>query len=519
MLNIKTGLSHKLKYFRKLLILGFILIMLFSGCKREIEFSFPEKPITLLVYTGPGGLIDVTARKFVDIANKYSDATFVVENKPGSGGIVALKNMLQKPADGYTLLASTKSNISKIVATGAETFIEDIDWAAMMMADPECIITYRQSGINTWDDLVADAKEKNGKQIWLGPANGGLDHVTALKVWDKAGINAKWIPFASGGKAIAALLGEQGVAYVGNPREVLGNDDLQIVAVSSEKRLPQFPNVPTLTELGLPDLENEYMWRGFVLKKGVPESVKEWYNELFQKVNADPEWRNYWERGGIEVKYADSNEFLQVVQSDKQDFTYYLSKLRIINTETDSFMAKLASGNTFRMLVIILCAVFLVLWFFISRSQIKSWLNGILLPVFFIFLSLIFYLLSFTFPSNEDVGPAIVPRLWIYILIPLNIALLVSILIKREEILKTTDSSSSVFKFVALLALYLMGIHFLGYFISTFLFVIAGILLLGYKNIRMTLIISACWLLFSYLVFYKLLYVPLPQGLILEMLF
>jgi len=520
MLNTKIGLSNKLRHaFIKFLILGFILLMLLPGCKKETDFSFPEKPITLLVYTGPGGLIDVTARKFVDIANKYSDATFVVENKPGSGGIVALKNMLQKPADGYILLASTKSNISKIVATGADTFIEDIDWAAMMMADPECIITYRQSEINTWEDLVADAKAKNGKQIWLGPANGGLDHVTALKVWEKAGINAKWIPFASGGKAIAALLGEQGVAYVGNPREVLGNEDLQIVAVSSAKRLPQFPNVPTLTELGLSDLENEYMWRGFVLRNGVRESVRQWYNELFKKVNADPEWRKYWERGGIDVKYADSNEFTQVVQRDKQDFTHYLSKLGIINTEADSFMAKLASGNTFRLLAIILCAVFLIIWFLIWRSQKKSWLNGIILPLFFIFLSLIFYLLSFSFPSNEDVGPAIVPRLWIFILIPLNLVLLVSILIKKEKIMSTTDSNRSVFKFLGLLVLYLLGIHFLGYFFSTFFFVIAGILLLGYKNIRMTLIISACWLLFSYLVFYKLLYVPLPQGLILEMLF
>lgn len=77
--------------------------------QKDNDFNFPKKPITIIVYTGPGGLIDITARKFVDIANNYSDATFVVENKPGPDGIVALKRLLQLPSDGYTLFACTKS--------------------------------------------------------------------------------------------------------------------------------------------------------------------------------------------------------------------------------------------------------------------------------------------------------------------------------------------------------------------------------------------------------------------------
>ncbi|NQT65314.1 MAG: tripartite tricarboxylate transporter TctB family protein [FCB group bacterium] len=497
-----------------------LTLLIFASCKKSNDkFSFPEKPITIIVYTGPGGLIDVTARKFADVASKYTEATFVVENKPGSGGIVAMKRLLQLPADGYTLFASTKSNISKIVSSGGEAYIEGIDWAAMMMADPECIITHKKQKVNTWEDLIADAKIKDGNQLWLGPANGGLDHVTALKIWDEAGIEAKWIPFKSGGKARAALLGEQGVAYVGNPREVLGNDDLQIAAVSSLERLAQFPDVPTFNEFGINNLDNEFMWRGFVLKKGTLPEIKKWYDELFVKVNNDPEWREYWERGGIDVVYKGSEEFTKIVHNDKEQFTHYLQKIGIINTEATNLIARFATGKALIILVIFSVVIFLIIGFVVNRSPKREYLSRIMLPVFFIMLSIIFFIISFSFPSNEKVGPSVIPRLWIFILIPLNIYLLFNILRQKKEIVQERGNTKIIFRFIGLLILYLLSIFYFGYFISSFVFLLVGIYLLEYRKYLTMLLISAGWLLFSYLIFYKLLYVPLPVGKLIEMIF
>ena len=505
---------------KRISIYLFLIVLILTSCKKaDDEFSFPKKPITIIVYTGPGGLIDITARKFADVASKYSEATFVVENKPGSGGIVAMKRLLQLPSDGYTLFACTKSNISKIVSTGGEAYIEGIDWAAMMMADPECIITHKKQNVNSWEDLVADAKTKDGDQLWLGPANGGLDHVTALKIWDEAGIEAKWIPFKSGGKARAALLGEQGVAYVGNPREVLGNDELQIAAVSSLERLPQFPDVPTFNEFGLTGLDNEFMWRGFVLKQGSPPEISKWYDELFTKVNNDPEWREYWERGGIDVVYKNSKEFTEIVNKDKEQFTHYLQKIGIINTQATNLLAKLATGKTLNFLVIFCIVILLIIWYIINRLTNRKYLAGIMLPLFFIALSIVFFLVSYTFPNNEKVGPSVVPRLWILILIPLNIFLIIDIVSKKKEIEKNAGNQTVVWGFIGLLVLYLFSIFYIGYFISSFVFLFVGIYMLGYRKYLTMLMISAGWLLFSYLIFYKLLYVPLPVGKLIEMLF
>lgn len=495
-----------------------LFLILLSSCEKAVEeFSFPKKPITIIVYTGPGGLIDITARKFASIASRYTDATFVVENKPGSGGIVAMKRLLQLPADGYTLFACTKSNISKIVSTGGDAYIEDIDWAAMVMADPECVITYKKQKVNSWEDILADAEAKKGDQLWLGPANGGLDHVTALKIWDKSNMKAKWIPFKSGGKAIAALLGEQGVAYVGNPGEVLGNEDLEIAVVSSPERLKQFPDVPTFNDFGIEGLDNEFMWRGFVLKNGTAPQVKEWYDQLFRQVTDDPDWRAYWEKSGIEVTYKSSEEFTKIVYEDKEQFSHYLQKIGIISTEADNFLAKIAMGKGLNFLIVFLLLIMIAGGYY-SGSSLKKKFSGIMIPVFLILLSIVFFIITYTFPSNEDVGPSVVPRLWILMLIPLNIYLIITTLRQKGEIPGITDKRP-VYKFAGLLILYLIGIIYLGYFISTFIFLFSSLYVLGYRNYRIMLFIDIGWLIFSYLVFYRMIFVPLPVGKLIEALF
>jgi tripartite-type tricarboxylate transporter receptor subunit TctC len=314
-------------------VLALATVILSSSCGERPGKpvpSFPAKPIKIVVYTAPGGLIDITARKFTEIATRYTDAVFVVENKPGAGGIVAMQKVLQMPADGYTLLACTKSNIAKLVSTGNEDYIPKFHWLAMLMADPECVITRQSNPVNTWGQVVADARERPGQQIWVGPAVGGLDHVTALKLWEKHGIRAKWIPFKSGGQAKAALLGNQGVAYVGNPRDAEGNPDLKVAVVSSARRLPQLPDTPTFNELGAEGLDSEIMWRGFTVRNGTPETALSWYGRLFAKVTSDPEWRAYWEKGGIDVVHRGPEEFAEAIERDRQEFTHYLKKLGLI---------------------------------------------------------------------------------------------------------------------------------------------------------------------------------------------
>jgi len=493
-----------------------LLLLLFLS---TVSAQFPSKPIKIVVYTGPGGLIDITARKFASVADKYVDATFVVENKPGAGGIVALKKVLQSPEDGYNLYACTKSNIAKFILVGGRDYVNSLHWTAMLMADPECVITNRQNDIYEWSDIVKNALKNPSKQNWVGPAAGGLDHVTAMKIWDEYGMEAKWIPYKSGGKAIAALLGEQGVAYVGNPRDALGNPDLYIAAVSSKQRLKVFPDTPTFTELGIPSLDNEYMWRGFALKAGTPQEIIKWYEDLFIKVTADPEWREFWSRGGIEVEFVGGDEFADIVRQDVETFEYYLTKSEIITTKSKNGLALLASGFPLLLLTIGLIVILTVFGLLIYRSNLSHILGRVMVIGFFLIISIVLYLQTLAFPANSEVGPAVVPRLWILIIIPLSLLLLFRTFKRQEKVEANGPRMDIVLVFIGFLVVYLLVMNYIGYFLSTFLFIVSGMLYLGYKNHKVTFIVATSWILFSYVIFYKILFVSLPLGKLFEGLF
>lgn len=312
--------------FRKIALIMIMITAIASLSLGVNAAAFPTKPVRIVNYVAPGGVMDITTRKFVDIAAKYTSATFVVENKSGAGGLIGMDYVLEAPADGYMIFAATSSNIITIVSTQADAnkYIWGFQWVSMLMRDPECVITSNKAAINTWPDVLKDAKAKNGSQIWVGPATGGNDHLLALKVWDKAGIKAKWLPFTSGPEAMTALMGGQGIAYVGNPADISGRPDLKIAAVCAPERLKQFPDVPTFKELGLPGLEDEIMWRGYAVKKGTPPEAIAWLQDLVDKVYADPEWIKFFYDQAIDVTNYREQKFTDLIKMQITDATAYL---------------------------------------------------------------------------------------------------------------------------------------------------------------------------------------------------
>ena len=294
--------------------------------------AYPEKPIHVVNYVGPGGLMDVTSRKFVSIAAKYTDATFVVENKEGAGGLIGMQAVLEQPADGYTVFAATTSNIAKVLTSkkDVDEYVWGFEWIALIMRDPECLIAAKDTELNNWEAIFKDAQEKKGAQLWTGPAAGGNDHLMSMKVWDKAGMSAKWIPYATGPEAMMGLLSGQGVVYVGNPADIGGREGFNTVAIARKERREMFPDAPTFIELGIEGLDDEIMWRGFAMKKGSPEEAMVWWEDLLKQVAKDPEWIAYLEKDGIDVVDHGRAEFNAQVQRDVENFEFYLKKFGLV---------------------------------------------------------------------------------------------------------------------------------------------------------------------------------------------
>lgn len=476
--------------------------------------GFPRKPIRLIVYTGPGGLIDLMARKFADVARTYSpEQPIVVINRPGAGGIVAFEEVLQQPADGYHFLAVTRSNVTKLVSTGREDLLDEVDWFASVMSNPHTVITNRNSGLTSWEAVKADAIRRGGRQLWLGVDIGGVKHVSGLQVWEKAGLDARWIPFGSGGQASAALLGEIGQVYFGNPSDATGNPDLLPVAICAAQRLEDFPDTPTFRELGIEGLENELIWRGFAFRKGTPEPILKWYDDLIRKVDADQDWRSQWRGEGLHVVYEPQTVFSKRIADDRELFRKVLAPLGLLKSrDTESGAHRFTRTTAVKAGLLLALALLGGLVFATARRR-RNPVGAIAVAAALVFAAASLLLLSALLPPPNRVdlvGASGVPRLWGVALLLLAAGQLVFLLFRKSG---ETDAPLANRWFplvIVVLILYPLLISSIGYFPATLLFFPALLWILGTRQLIPTVSLTLVWLAFAYLVFQRMLQVDLP---------
>ncbi len=487
---------------RKIIVVSLFVLFALTILRAE----FPERPITIIVHSKPGSAIDITSRQIANIARKYCPVPMLVENKSGGSGVVAMRTALSRPDDGYTILGVTKSFISTILLTKSGISMDDFYFLACMVVDPEALITNKNSNVRTLEDIIRDAKAKHGKQRWLGPLVGGVDHLMAVKSWEVLGIKAEWIPYEGGSDALAALMGQHGAVYVGNPVDILGRPDLMIAVVAAPHRLPQFPQAPTFVEKGY-SLKSEVLWRGYAVRQGTNAAAINYLTDLFKKISKDSTWLHFVHSTAAQPVFFDHPQFTRMVNHDQKDAIKYLQKAGILKVTT-----RYTRNGYFKNAVLLgaLYLFLLILIYFFKRK----WFNGdIVIAGFFIFTGIYLYLLTFNFPAGKlasAVGPASIPRLWIYGLWFFNSWLIVRAVKHPEQKYDKQGNVIIPLRLTILMIVYVLIIRVLGYYLSTLLFLITGAYILNYRKHALIFVVSVAYILFSYLVFYKILQVPLP---------
>lgn len=291
----------------------------------------PKQPITILNYVAAGGAMDLATRKFVEVASKYTNATFVVDNLTGASGMIAADHILSQPADGYLIYATTVTYVYAVAAAEEDTskYIDGFTWIDNIMADPYCILVPSNSNY-TLESLIAEAK--NGKMLWCEPNAGGAKHIAAIQMCKALGIDVKVVPYESGPLAIGAVLGGQGAASVGNPGDTT-KYEVKAVAVGNNGRLQGF-DAPTFSELGYPaELDKLSMWRGYAVKNGTPPEMIAWFQDLCQKVTEDPDWIAYFEPQFVAVKNDTTETFTAQVKADLQSGIAVLKEAEMISAD------------------------------------------------------------------------------------------------------------------------------------------------------------------------------------------
>lgn len=289
----------------------------------------PTKPITIMNYVKAGGGMDISTRKFVEIAAKYTNATIIVDNKPGSNGMIAADYILSRPADGYTVFASTIAYVDNILIAEEDTkrYIWGFEWIDNIMADPFALIVAEKNTMSL-NDIIANSKV--GRQKWLGPS--GAKNIVAIQFWSAFGMDADWVTYESGPDALIAVMGGQGIASVGNPGDVEGRA-LKNLVIATDKKLAKYPKVPNFAELGHPSLDKLSMWRGFAVKKGTPPQMIAWWQDLCQKVTDDPQWISYFEDKSIVVHNIRTKEFTEQVRQDLESHLQIMKKADIVDSK------------------------------------------------------------------------------------------------------------------------------------------------------------------------------------------
>ena len=256
--------------------------------------QYPTRPVTLLCWSAPGSPVDLYARMMAKLLSKELGQNVVVENRPGGSGIIMVNALLRAPADGYTIAANTITLAALFGESNAGFKPDDLQMVARSQVDPYGLIVHASTPFKTIDELVAFARKKPDF-INVGGPFAISGHRVAWELFSElAGIKTTWVPYPGGGPALTAVAGGHVDAAATNPGNVkpfIASGKVRVLAVSSDKRLEDFPNVPTYKERGWNLVR--YQWRGIMAKAGTPKPVLDRLVAAIRKAQQSDEWKNY----------------------------------------------------------------------------------------------------------------------------------------------------------------------------------------------------------------------------------
>jgi tripartite-type tricarboxylate transporter receptor subunit TctC len=291
--------------------------------------QFPTKEVQIIVPYAAGGATDLVFRALAASSQKYLGKAVVVINKPGGGGAVGFTEAKQAKPDGYTLVtAITPITILPHQVKTAFSY-RDFEPIISVVQDP---VMFQVRADAPWKDLkeFLDYARANPGMITVGNSGaGGGVHLIALAFEKAAGVKFNHIPFAGGGPSVTALLGGHVNAVSVGPPEGIAQvkaGQLRIIALFSEQRMPDFPNVATVREQGVDFAMGQ--WRGLAAPKGTPPEVVKVLHDAFKRGMEDPAFTKNAADMAVALAYVGSADFAKLMAADDQRYAKLVSEIK-----------------------------------------------------------------------------------------------------------------------------------------------------------------------------------------------
>jgi tripartite-type tricarboxylate transporter receptor subunit TctC len=242
--------------------------------------TWPSKPITLVVPFPPGGSTDLIARTLsAKLAEKIGGgATFIVDNRAGATGTIGTSQVAHSPPDGYTLLVSSLGPfvIAPHLIKVNYDALKDLDPITVVVQAPNVLVVPAVSARKSITEVISYLKANPDKMSFASSGNGSSDHLTAELFWQQTGTTGIHVPYKGGGPVMTDLLGNQVESSFMNINTALPqikSGKLRALAITSAKRSPLLPDVPTLEESGVKEV-NVNSWQAVAAPRGLPADIK-----------------------------------------------------------------------------------------------------------------------------------------------------------------------------------------------------------------------------------------------------
>ena len=269
------------------------LTLALAAAGSALAQAWPSRPVTLLVPFPPGGSTDMIARTLAPKLQDKLGGSFIVANQAGAGGTVGAAAAKRAAADGHTIFVSSLGpfvigpHLIKGVAYDA---LKDFDYLTVAVQAPNVLAVPAASPHKSVADVLAYHQANPGKMSFASSGNGSSDHLTAELFWQETRTTGLHIPYKGGAPAMTDLLGGQVDATFMNINTGLPNikaGKLRALAITSARRSPLLPDVPTMDELGLKGV-TVYSWQAFAAPKGLPADIKAKLHEALVAGLHDP---------------------------------------------------------------------------------------------------------------------------------------------------------------------------------------------------------------------------------------
>ncbi len=292
-------------------LVGAILLVLSAlvgaACSVGAKSAYPQKPVSLIVPFAAGGGVDTTARALAEGAKAYFPQPITVVNKPGGGGTVGVAEAVQSPPDGYTAAISGASlliqpHITDLPYKGPE------DYRPLIKAviAPEVFAVRSDAPWKTMREFLDYAKSNPGKVRVNSSGYGSAPGICLETLKDKAGIDLIHVPTSGASEQITALLGGNAEASVITAGEASGQAQagkVRVLATFEEKRVPLYPDAPTLKEVLGSDVAPGVNFYVVILPKGTPDPVAQTLHDAFKKAMETEGFKKFAQEQGYVIDY------------------------------------------------------------------------------------------------------------------------------------------------------------------------------------------------------------------------